>query len=84
MKKLVTDISAEEIRRATTVLEQNGIKYEIRTMRTRGLIGSALDAGSYAQGNISMYRGAPQPTFIYSVYVNRKSYAHARKLLWGS
>lgn len=74
MKKLSVDTSAEEIRRTTTILEQNNIKYEIRTTRTRGTIGSALDARSYANANLPMYKGASQPSFIYTVYVKPKDY----------
>jgi hypothetical protein len=83
-KKLAIDTSAEEIRRTTTILEKNNIKYEIRTTRTRGVIGSAFDAQSYARGNIAMYKGASQPSFIYSVYVKAKDYDRARKLVKGS
>ncbi len=81
MKKLALDTSAEEIRRVTTLLEQNKVKYEIRTVRTRGSIGSSLDARSYANANLSMYKGASQPSFIYSVYVKPKEYERARKLI---
>ena len=84
MKKLAVDTSAEEIRRTTTILEKNNLKYEIRTTRTRGTIGSALDARSYANANLAMYKGASQPSFIYSVYVKPKDYDRARKLTRGS
>lgn len=83
LKKLATDTSAEEIRRTTTILEQNHIHYEVRTIRARGTIGSALDANAYATGNIPMYKNAAPPTFIYTVHVSRKDYTLARKLVWG-
>lgn len=79
MKKLVLDTSAEEIRRTTEILEQNNVHYEVRTTRTRGTIGSAIDAGTYARANLALYKGAPQPAFIYTVYVDRKDYDRARK-----
>lgn len=81
MKKLVIDTSAEEIRRVTTVLEQNDIKYEIRTLRARGTVGSSIDAASYARANLSLYKGASQPSFIYYVYVRRRDYERARELM---
>lgn len=81
MKKLVVDTSAEEIRRTTDILEQNNVHYEVRTTRTRGTIGSAFDAATYARANLALYKGAPQPSFIYTVYVDRKDLTHARKLL---
>ncbi len=81
MKKLAIDTSAEEIRRITTILEQNDLKYDIRTVRTRGSIGSSLDARSYANANLAMYKGASQPSFIYSLYVKPKDYERARNLI---
>lgn len=81
LKKLVVDLSAEEIRRTTTLLEQNNIQYEVRTTRARGTIGSGIDAHTYARANLAMYKGAAQPSFIYTVYVKRKDYDHARKLI---
>lgn len=80
-KKLSVDISSEEIRRVTTILDQNKIKYEIKTIRTRGIIGTGMDAMSYARSNISMYKGSSQPSFIYEVYVSRKNYVQALKLI---
>ena len=81
MKKIVLDTSAEEIRRVTEILEQNHIQYEVRTTRTRGAIGVGLDAHSYARANLALYKGASQPQFVYSVYVDRKDDDRARKLI---
>ena len=83
MKKLTVDTSAEGVRRLATILEQNNIRYEIRTTRTRGSVGSAMDARSYAQGNLPLYKGTSQPMVIYSIYVDRKYYYLALKLLHG-
>ena len=80
-KKLVVDTSAEEIRRTTTILEQNKIPYELRTTRSRGSITSAIDARTYASANIAMYKGASQPTFVYTVYVKRKFYDRALEMI---
>lgn len=79
MKKLATDTSAEEISRIKTVLGQNDIKFEIWT--TRGRTGSAHDSITYLKSAPVMYGLAPEPVFIYSVYVKRKDYARARKLV---
>jgi len=82
MKRIAVDTSGEEIRRVTTILDQNKIKYEIRTKRTRGSVGSALDAGAYARGNIAMYKGANSPPVVYIVYVRRSDYDKAYDLLY--
>ncbi len=81
MKKIVVDTSSEEIRRVTTILEQNKIKYDIRSKRTRGSIGSALDAGSYARSNIAMYKGASAPPVVYMVFVRKRDYDRAYDLV---
>jgi len=80
-KRIVVDTSSEEIRRVTTILEKHKIKFDIRSKRTRGSIGSALDAGSYARSNIAMYKGASAPPVVYLVYVRRKDYDHAYELV---
>ena len=81
MKKLITDTSSEEIRRVTTLLGQSGIKYEIRTVRPRGSIGTAMDSRSYASVNLAMYKGASLPAFVYMVYVNRRDVDRAREVI---
>ena len=81
-KKVATDTSGEEIKRITNILEQNNIHYEIRTIRSRGSLGSAIDARDYARINLSMYKGASRPSFVYSVYVRRKDYDRAYDLLF--
>ena len=84
LKKLSVDTSAEEIGRTTMILDENNLKYEIRTARTRGSIGSAIDARTYAKANLAMYKGSSQPSFTYSVFVKPKDYDRARKLTKGS
>ncbi|MDT8381856.1 MAG: hypothetical protein RQ728_06330 [Brevefilum sp.] len=81
-KRIVVDLSGEEIRRVTNLLDQQAIKYELRTKRTRGSIGTALDSRSYAASNIAMYKGASTPPVVYMVYVNRSDYAKAFDLLY--
>ncbi len=81
MKKLVTDTSSEEIRRVTTLLQESGIKYDIRTVRPRGSIGTAMDSRAYANVNLAMYKGASLPAFVYMVYVNRRDVDRARAII---
>lgn len=84
MKKVATDTNSQEIARVTSLLDQHQIKYKIHTVRTRSNVGMAFDAGSYARANLAMYKGSSQPSFVYFVYVSRKDYTRARKLLYGS
>jgi len=80
-KRILVDTSSEEARRVTNLLHEHKIKYELRTKRPRGSVGTALDARAYASGNISMYKGATQPLFVYMVYVKRKDFAQVKQLL---
>jgi len=81
MRKLAVDTSAEGINRISAILKQNNIYYDVRSERSRGTIGSGLDAASYARANLPLYYGASQPTFVYSIFVNFKDYKRARKLI---
>ena len=83
-KRIAVDTSSEEARRVTEILDANGIRYELRTKRPRGSIGTALDSRAYASGNISMYKGASQPLFIYMIYVKRKDFDRAHHLLYAT
>ena len=81
MKKLATDTSAEEIGRIKTILVQNKLKLEVWT--SRGRTGSERDSHTYLRSNPVMYGIAPEPVFIYTIYVRRKDYARARQLVLG-
>jgi len=81
MRKLAVDTSTEGINRISAILKQNNIYYDVRSERSRGIIGSGLDAASYARANLPLYYGASQPTFVYSIFVNFKDYKRARKLI---
>ena len=81
-KRILVDTGNESVTKALAVLEKHHIKYEIRTIRSRGVIGTALDAGSYARSNIAMYKESSQPGFVYMVYVKRRDYLQAKRLIF--
>lgn len=81
MKKLATDTSAEEISRIKSILVRNNIKFEMKL--THGRFGGSQDSHVYVK-SMPVVNTAPEPMVIYSIYVNRKDHAHARKLVWGS
>ena len=71
-KRILVETNNESVTKALAVLEENKIKYELRTIRSRGSIGTGFDAQSYARSNISLYKGSSTPNFVYMVYVKRK------------
>jgi len=81
-KRLAIDTSSEAIRRITDILDENGIQYEIRTVRSRGSVGSALDAQAYARANLALYKESALPSVVYFVYVKRKAYVRAVELVF--
>jgi hypothetical protein len=83
-KRILVDTSGEEARRVTEILDANEIKYELRTKRARGSVGTGLDARAYGRGNIAMYKGAGAPMFVYMVYVRRKDFDRAHQLLYSN
>lgn len=76
-KRFAVDTSRQEIRRITTSLEQNSIKYEIRTKRARGSISTAIDALTYARANLAMCKGSDTPSVVTMIWVKRKDYQRA-------
>jgi hypothetical protein len=82
MKKHATDTSAEETSRIKSILVQNNLKFEV--MIARGRTGSDRGSHTYLKSSPVVYGIAPEPVFNYSVYVKRKDYARARKLVLGA
>jgi len=79
-KRIVVDTSGKEIRRTTNLLDDNNIKYEIRTKWSQGSIGTGIDSRTYAQANLSMYKGTQSPPVVYLIWVKRKDYGRAYDL----
>lgn len=81
LARLLSDTNSAESRRVENILKENKIPYRIETKRIRGSIGSALDARSYAQANLAMYKGADTPSVVYAIYVRRKDLELAKALI---
>ncbi|HOA21709.1 MAG TPA: hypothetical protein PKL82_04385 [Anaerolineaceae bacterium] len=80
-KKLIADTSSAEIRRIEDILKHEKISYRLQTQRTRGALGSYIDARSYAASNIALYKGSQQPSFVYAIYVRPKDFKRAQALI---
>ena len=73
-KELMTDSSAEELARVKEALKTRDIEFEVRTIRSRGVIGNAMDASSYARANLAFSRDRQNIDFVYRLYVRRRDY----------
>ena len=81
LKKLMVETSSEAVHKACKLLEANGIQYRIQTYRFRGIIGTGLESTSYMRFNLSQNKWGSQPTASYGIFVRRKDYETARKLI---
>lgn len=63
-------------------LEENDIHYEIRTKRSRGVTGLAIDSRYHARINQPLYKGSRQLSYVYMIYVRRKDYDRAYDLIF--
>ncbi len=73
-KELMADSSAEELARVKEALKERDIEFEVKTIRSRGVIGSYMDASAYARANLSFSQDRQRMSFVYKLYVRRKDY----------
>ena len=76
-KELMTDSSAEELARVKEVLKARDIEFEVKTIRSRGVIGNAIDSSAYARANLAFSRDRQNIDFVYKLYVRRKDFSAA-------
>jgi hypothetical protein len=74
--------SNEDLSRIKTIPGQNSIYFN--AMLARGGTGSRWDSHTNLRSTPVRYGVAPEPVFIYTIYVRRKDYAHARELVLGA
>lgn len=77
-KRLLITSDGSDLAQKRLKLNEAGIKFEVRTIRPRGTIGSSLDhraiaASNFAPGNFSSGNN------VYYIYVRRKDYERAAK-----
>jgi hypothetical protein len=70
----------EDLGRCKMILSKNEIPFAVKTVRTRGSIGTMMDVRSYQRFNLA-YTDANTATFIYYVYVHRRDADRARVLV---
>ncbi len=68
-RKLITETSSEEIARVCDLLKRNKVPYDVKTVRNRGSLKSALDIRDYAKANIAYGHFDANNSFTYSDFV---------------
>ncbi len=80
-KKIFIDSDASAAAFAVESLKKAGIPCEMHTKRLRSTIGMRIDVGSYMRYN-QAYVGNPQQyLYTYTIFVPRKHFEEARKIL---
>lgn len=77
-RKLLVENSAQEAARVTELLKIHKIPYEIKTTRSQNIMNLMIGA-NMATGR--GYGGINSITYCYSIYVQRKDYHAAGKLM---
>jgi hypothetical protein len=80
-KVLTRDTSQEECGRVKLILQENGIPYYYKTIRSISTLNMQTQARASIAANIA-YNDHAQ--FVYTIYVSRSDYDYARKLAYGS
>ena len=81
-KRLMMDTDPQELARVKLALEQNGIRYEVKTtvsdnVLTRNFNAKAADKWKTA------YSAMESQTYLYQLFVRPGDYAEARKAVYG-
>ena len=76
-KLLIKDSSAVELAHIKNLLKGEKIPYYLKTVNSRGVIGRALEVGTYYQLNQAY---SSDQTYVYFLYVRKKDYEKAKEL----
>ena len=81
-KRLMIDTNAQELARVKTVLDKNGIKYEVKTTVTDNVLSRSFNAKAAATHRTA-YSAMDTQSYIYQLFVKPGDHAKARKAAYG-
>lgn len=81
-KLLATESDPQKVGDIKLQLKKSGIHYSIDVIRSRGGIGQSIDSSMAAEAGLR-YNQFNTTSFIYKIYVRRKDYENARKVVYG-
>lgn len=79
-KKLLVDISSEEIANIREKLEANEIKYNLNTKRNSNILLDIIHSDMAARAKLPYSYTEEKMKYYYVIYVRKKDYAKAKKL----
>ena len=79
-KRILLDTDPRELARVKQCLDQAGIPYEVKTTMSDNVLSRNMNAAA-SMRYVTTYSAAQQQTYVYQVFVRRKDYAAAKKLV---
>ena len=81
-KRLMMDTDARELARIKLILDQNGIRYEVKTTVSDNVLSRSFNAKA-AETVRTTYSAMANQTYLYQLFVKPGEYARAKKLVYG-
>ena len=81
-KRLMMDTNPQELARVKQILDQNGIRYEVKTSVSENVISRGFNAKA-AQKMWRSYSDMEQQSYLYQLFVKPGDYAKASRLVYG-
>lgn len=78
-KQLFLDTDAIEFARIKDILKENGIKYEVKTTVSEGVLARRFNAAA-ASSTRQLYSNFSVQTYVYYIYVKPSDYQRAKAL----
>ena len=79
-KRILLDTDPRELARVKQCLDRAGIPYEVKTTMSDNVLSRNMNAAA-SMRYVTTYSAAQNQTYLYQVFVRRKDYAAAKKLL---
>ena len=78
-KRLLMDNDPTELARVKLILDNNGIRYGVKTTLSDNAMSRSFNAAA-AQRYVTKYSDASNQTYLYQLFVRHKDYKKAKRL----
>lgn len=79
-KRLLLDTDPQELARVKACLDKAEISYEVKTTMSDNVLSRNVNAAA-SMRYVTAYRAAQNQVYLYQVFVRRKDFAAAKKLV---
>ena len=81
-KRVLLDSDPQELARVKTKLDQVGIPYEVKTTTSDNVLSRNVNAAA-SMRYVTTYSASQNQMYLYQVFVRRKDYSAAKKVVTG-